>query len=147
MQSRTMLIAALVTVLVGVTASCGEPDEKTAKELTLLEGIWAEDAPKGDGRRNAVQFKDGKMGLRSTRYKDGEPLIGHSKVYEVKIDGSAKPKQITLTTGEKDVQETLLGIYVLEGDTLKIAFGRENDRPKKIDDKDARLMILKKVKK
>jgi uncharacterized protein (TIGR03067 family) len=143
---RFLLIAVLATGFAALSASCAEPDEKTAKELKVLEGVWAEDPPKGDGRQNAVRFQDGKMGWKSMRYQGGEPLIGHSKGYEVRLDPSAKPKQITLTRGAGADQETLLGIYEVEGDTLKMALGREKDRPKKFDDKDAQLMTLKKVK-
>src|SRR5438045_3282725 len=115
MRYRHVLIAVLAAGFGIVSTSCAEPDEKTAKELKLLEGVWAEDPPKGDGRRNAVQFKDGKMGWQSTRYQGGEPLIGHSKGYEVKLDPSAKPKQITLTRGEGEDKEIRLGIYEVDG--------------------------------
>jgi len=146
MRFQSLLIAVFAAGFAGGGASCAEPDEKTAKELKLLEGVWADEPPKGDGRRNAVQFKDGKMGWQSTRYKDGEPLIGHSKVYEVRLDVTAKPKEITLTRGEKDDKETRLGIYEVDGDTLKIVLGTGKDRPKKMDAKDAQLLTLKKVK-
>jgi len=146
MRYRPVLIAVLAASLAGVSASGADPDETTAKELKLLEGVWADYPPKGDGRRNAVQFKDGKMGWQSTRYQGGEPLIGHSKGYEVKLDASAKPKQITLTRGEGEDKETRLGIYEIDGDTLKMALGRDKDRPKKLDDKNAQLLTLKKVK-
>jgi uncharacterized protein (TIGR03067 family) len=143
---RSLVLAVLVAGFASLTPSCSKPEEQTAKEFRLLEGVWAEDPPKGDGRRNAVQFKDGKMGWQSTRYQGGEPLIGHSKGYEVQLDVTARPKQITLTRGEKDDKETLLGIYEVDGDTLKIALASEKERPKQMDDKDARVMTLKKDK-
>jgi uncharacterized protein (TIGR03067 family) len=146
MRFRPLLLALVVAGFASVTVSCGEVGENAVKELKLLEGVWAEDPPKGDGRRNAVQFKDGKMGWLSTRYKNGEPLIGHSKGYEVKLDVSVKPKQITLTRGEKDDKETWFGIYEVVGNTLKIALSNEKERPKKLDDKAARVMTLKRVK-
>jgi uncharacterized protein (TIGR03067 family) len=146
MSYRPVLIAIFAAGFAIVGASCAETGEKTAKELKQIEGVWAEDPPKGDGRRNAVHFTDGKMGWQSTRYESGEPLIGHSKSYEVKLDPSAKPKEITLTRGKGEEKETLLGIYEVDGDTLKMALGREKDRPKKFDDKDVQLLTLKKVK-
>ena len=132
--------------LSGFSTSYAESDEKTAKELKLLEGVWADESPKGDGRGNVVRFNDGKMGWRSTRYRGGEPLIGTTEGFEVQIEASVKPKLITLTRGDDKHKVTLLGIYEIEGDTLKMALGLEKDRPKTLDDKDALLLTLKKVK-
>jgi hypothetical protein len=113
-----MLIAILGAFLSGFSASYAEPDEKTAKELKLLEGVWADEPPKGDRRRNVVRFIDGKMGWQSTRYRGGEPLAGTTEGFEVQIDASAKPKLITQTKGDDKHKETLLGIYEIEGARL-----------------------------
>ena len=146
MRAGTSLFLVAMTCFAGVNASSGEPDERNAKELQLLEGIWASDQPKSDGRRDVFQFNDGKLGWQSTRYREGQPLIGHSKVFEIRLNVNAKPKEITLIRGEKDDKETRLGIYEIEGDTLKITFGWEKDRPKKLDEKGAQVLVLKKGK-
>jgi uncharacterized protein (TIGR03067 family) len=123
-----------------------KPGDAEAKELKRLEGVWAEEPPKGDGRANALFFKGGKLGWRSTRYRGGEPLIGHSKVYDVRLVPSARPKEITLTRGEGDSKETRLGIYEVAGHTLKLVLGDEKARPKKMDDNSALVLTLKRKK-
>jgi uncharacterized protein (TIGR03067 family) len=146
MRYRPLLIGVLVAGFAIVGAACAAPYENAAKELQLLEGVWAEDPPKGNGRRYVIYFKDGRMAWESTRYEGGEPLIGHSKGYDVQFDPTAKPKRITLTCGEGADKETRLAVYDVDGDTLKMALGGAKERPKTLEDKDAQLLTLKRVK-
>jgi uncharacterized protein (TIGR03067 family) len=99
-------------------------DDATAKELKRLEGVWASTPPKkGRGRGNVLVFQGGRMGWESFQTRDGEPVIGHAKLFDIRLDPTASPKQITATLGEGKERETREGIYELDGDTMKIAFG------------------------
>src|SRR5262249_49492274 len=122
------------------------PDESVAKEAMMLEGTWADDPPKGDGRRNIIRFESGSLEWRSVRYRNGKPLFGQAIVYENRLDATSKPKEITLTGSATEAKETLLGIYELDGDKLKIALGNGKMKPSKFDDKSADVLTLKRVK-
>jgi uncharacterized protein (TIGR03067 family) len=65
---------------------------------------------------------------------DGEGIAGTKKGYKVELNPTASPKEITLSRGDGDDREVRLGIYELNGDTLKLAIVGSKDRPKKIED-------------
>src|SRR5262249_4207081 len=116
-----------------------------AKELKRLEGVWASTpAKKGKDRGHVFAFQGGKMGWYSFQTQDGEMVIGHTKLYDIRLDPKASPSQITATRGEGDDRETLLGIYELDGEKLNVAFalGRAGVRPKKFGDAEARAIAL-----
>jgi uncharacterized protein (TIGR03067 family) len=147
-------IMAGVVVCVGVLflagAGTGRPDDEAAKELKCLEGVWASTpAKKGRDRSHVLVFQGGRMGWRSFQTMDGEPVIGHAKLYEIQLDPKSKPKQLTATRGEDDDKETLRAIYTLDDDTLKIAFssGFDGKRPKKFEDENAEVIALTRDKK
>src|SRR3954453_9392592 len=128
----------LVTVCV-VPAVCpraGRAADPAEQELKRLEGVWASSpAKKGRDRGHVLVFQGGRMGWNSFQPRDGEPLIGHAKLYEIQIDPKASPKQLTATRGEGDDRETRRAIYEQDGDTLRIAFGSglDGERPKKFE--------------
>jgi len=143
-------ILAMVVVCIGLLslASAGtsraEEDEET-KEMKRLEGVWAS-TPAKIGRDNVhvLVLQDSKMGWRSFQTKDGEPLVGHDKLYDIRLDPKASPKQITAIAGDGENQEMRRGIYELDGDTMKIAFssGLNGERPKKIEGGNRQVIIL-----
>jgi uncharacterized protein (TIGR03067 family) len=102
-----------------------EPGATPADDFERLAGVWAEDPPNGDGRVNTLVFEGDKLGWNSMRYKDGEPLIGHTKGYMVELNPAARPKRITLTRGEEGSKDVRSGVYAVSGDTLKIALGNQ----------------------
>jgi uncharacterized protein (TIGR03067 family) len=120
-------------------------DDDTAKELKRLEGVWASTpAKKGRDRGHVLVFQGGRMGWQSFQTRDGKPVIGHAKVYELQLDPKASPKQLTATWGEGDNRGTRRAIYEMTGETLKIAFslGRDGERPMKLQDEDAEVITL-----
>ena len=143
----------LVALLSPVPRPSGDqPDARTASELKHLAGVWAAEPPAADGVRTTFLFTGAEAGWlaawQRSRLVDGdrEKQIVNLRFYRVTLNPGAKPKQITLTRGEGDDKETRLGVYEVEGDTLRMAFGREKDRPEKLDDKAAQLLTLKRVK-
>jgi uncharacterized protein (TIGR03067 family) len=128
MKSRISAVV-IITALV-VSAAAGGDDAK--KELERFQGVWTvialeeggEKAPEEITRAMGVEFK-GDVLIVSEKGKVVERL-------QVKLDPGKKPKALDLKylTGE-DKGKTELGIYALEGDTLKIcvnSVGKE--RPK-----------------
>jgi uncharacterized protein (TIGR03067 family) len=116
-------------------------------DFVLLEGPWAEDVPKGDGLRASLYFSDGQVGWTSMHYTDGQPVIGHSKRYKVKLNADATPKEITFISIDEGRPETRVGVYELNGDVLKLAIADDDRIPKNVDDKAATVYLLKRIKK
>ena len=142
---RSLSIVAFVFGIALASASCVSPDDRTAQEWRILNGLWATDPPKESGRRNELYFKDGKMLWESIRYEGGEPLIGHRKGYLVTLDTFRAPKHMTLKYPDPDDRDTRLAVYAVVGDTLRMAIGGDEQRPASLDAKDALLLTLKKI--
>ena len=122
-------IAAVIAVLVLAGASGAQDAVK--KEMAQLEGTWSMVSGEANGLslpRDAVQ-----SGKRVA--KDGETTItiGGQVFFKAKftIDPARKPKAIDYTMTEGPTKgKTHLGIYELEGDTVKFCFAAPGkDRP------------------
>jgi uncharacterized protein (TIGR03067 family) len=150
-MNRKIVVAILSVGTLSLTGSgTSRADDETRKELKRLEGVWASTpAKKGRDRGHIFFFQGGRMAWRSFQTLDGEPVIGHDKLYEIQLDAKASPRQLTGTRGERDDRETLRAIYQLDADTLKIAFssGANGERPKKFEDKDTQVLTLTRNKK
>jgi uncharacterized protein (TIGR03067 family) len=119
--------------LVLVAAAMASADDATKKAQKMIQGTWEPVRLSFGGKPDPTPAKD-----LPTRIFDGDKLTTKDpgkKTEEqatFKLDASKEPKQIDIAQkGGKTVQ----GIYVLEGDTLKIAYklgGQE--RPTKLDD-------------
>jgi|GEM_PF-2035174 len=149
-MNRIILAVTLCLGMFGLIGSGIWCAEETAKELKQLEGVWVSTpAKKGRDRGHMLVFQGGRMLWRSFQTQDGEPVIGHDKLYEIRVDPQAAPCQITATRGEGTDRETRRGIYKLDGDTLKVAFsmGRDGERPKKFEDESTEVITLTRDKK
>jgi uncharacterized protein (TIGR03067 family) len=108
------------------------------KETNLLEGDWTMMSGTANGRVMPKEMV--KTGKRTA--KDGETTIMlNGQVYfkaKFKIDPIKKPKTIDYTMIEGPTKgKTHLGIYELDGDTVKFCFGApDKDRPTKFESKE-----------
>jgi hypothetical protein len=93
-----------------------------------LDGIWAESLPPhGSARVVGLFFKSRQCAWFEMEFVSGEPMIGHKAAqYNVKVNSDRIPKEIDFSGGQKP----LLGIYDINGNTLRLQFGRANKRPK-----------------
>jgi uncharacterized protein (TIGR03067 family) len=143
-----MILAALFLV------GADKPKKDAAStDLEKLQGVWSVVGAESNGEKFAVsQLQPSKVifkGDRMIRTKLGKPFISR-----IKLDPSKTPRAIDIHVkvdngeGEKTVRR--LGIYELDGDTLKIATTMGKKRPtafKTRADSDVVLVIYKRAKK
>src|SRR5581483_4019740 len=122
-----------VLFLAGAALALGADDKKddaAKEELKKLEGTWLLVSAEEDGQKmpdNGVKIKAVVKGDKLTLHFGEQTLEG-----TISVDPSKKPKEIdTVTTADK---KKSLGIYDLDGDTLKICVGK-SERPKEFDAK------------
>jgi uncharacterized protein (TIGR03067 family) len=127
MLMRGIAMGIAVLVLVGV----GGAQDATKKEMTQLEGEWSMVSGEADGMAMPKEIVTG--GKRVA--KDGETTItiGGQVYFKAKfsIDPTKKPKAIDYMMTEGPTKgKTHLGIYDLDGDTVKFCFAAPGkDRP------------------
>jgi uncharacterized protein (TIGR03067 family) len=114
--------AAIIVAVLCTGALAIGTDEKP-KDLDQLQGTWA--APTNDGGENRFVF----LGDMLTSTVNGQKYIS-----KIKLDTEAKPRTIDFMVkeGPNDTAgSTVLGIYELEGDTLKLCISLPgiNTRP------------------
>jgi len=102
-----------------------------------LAGIWTCVSATNDGKELPEAIvKQLKLTLTKDRYKTEKgTAVLFDGIY--KIDSEKKPKHIDITAPEgEQAGKTSMGIYVLEGDTLKMCYANpEKDRPKEFESK------------
>jgi len=144
------IITPVVVVLVLVSIGTAEQDAK--KEMEKLEGEWS--MISGEASGHSLPKDAIKSGKRVA--KDGETTITISgKVYfkaKVTIDPTKKPKVIDYKMTEGPTKgKTHLGIYELDGDTIKFCFAAPGkERPTEFTAKEGSgrtLSVWKRVKK
>jgi uncharacterized protein (TIGR03067 family) len=120
------LLLALLVVGCAVSAGRSAQDKKDADKL---EGKWVVVSVERDGKaddtlKGAIRVHKGNQYALTP--KDGKTIAG-----AFKIDPSKKPATMDLTPADGRYKDkTLLGIYELTGDTLKICFAEPGkDRP------------------
>jgi uncharacterized protein (TIGR03067 family) len=121
----------LVLLSVSLLVGGGNPHEDAKKELANLQGEWSMISAERDGQALPKDF------VRSSkRVCKGDQIIVtiEDKVFmraTIALDPSKKPKAIDYTvTGGLNKGEKQLGIYELEGDTVKFCLAPAGkDRP------------------
>jgi uncharacterized protein (TIGR03067 family) len=119
------------------------PKDET-KDAQAIQGTWVVVSAEKEGRAtneingDKVIFKDGNLTVK-TKNKEEKATY--------KIDPSKKPRTLDITPEKEN--DVILGIYQLEGDTLKICFAEKAARPTDFNSKGDRrmLIVLKRQKK
>ena len=116
---------------VGIAAAGTHADDKpdVEKELKKFQGTWTFESSESGGQKvPAVQLKDLVLTFEGARHtvRNGTEVI---QVGTQTIDTSKKPKAIDVTLTEGPMKgAVLLGIYEIDGDTLKVCFDLEGKK-------------------
>lgn len=137
-RSRLLTFAwAIALVLASaVTRVSAEAEPPKAKEdAELIQGTWTIESA-GDLKGGTIVFANGTLRMRFPGAKDE-----HEGSF--KLNPGENPKQIDMHMkgGEPNV-----GIYVLDGDTLRIFAVPGTERPATFPEKSPALMLLKRTK-
>lgn len=132
------MIATLVTFGLLVAAGVFAQDKKA---INKLDGKWVvvsveRDGKADEGLKGAVRVNAGEKYTLTP--KDGKAISG-----AFKVDPSKKPKTMDMLPSEGRYKgKTLLGIYELDGDTLKICFAEPGkDRPTEFTSKGSGVVL------
>jgi uncharacterized protein (TIGR03067 family) len=149
-----MKLHGLLVVAAGLLAAAPAPDRDAAakEELKKLEGAWAAVSATVDGKEvPADELKKIQVVVKGDTYSvlaEGAEAAGGT----LSIDPTKSPKTIDATTTKgPNKGKSELGIYELDGDTLKMCFGPvgKGQRPKEFASKQgsgAELSVYKRVK-
>jgi uncharacterized protein (TIGR03067 family) len=152
-MKRSLLgVAAVLCLSVfGSHADADRGDRTDNAETTVaaaLRGTWAVESFEVMGMKIDVP-----MAQRPTlTFDNGKAIMNDGMRREettYKTNDSKTPKEIDINEPRNQGNQTIKGIYKIEGDTLKIAFsanGPGNARPTTFDAKDAGVMVLKRTK-
>ena len=131
-------IACLVVIVSLLTSSVAADDKKD------LDGKWVVVSVERDGKpwaamKGAIRVNNGDKYILTP--KEGKAVPG-----TFKIDPTKKPKTIDMTPTEGNFKDkTLLGIYELDGDTLKICFAEPGkERPTDFTSKAGMVLVVHK---
>ena len=110
---------------------CAEPTEAAKKDMAALEGEWTMVSAERNGE--AVPEEQAKTAKRVS--KAGETTVSFGEMVFMKakfsVDPSKKPKAIDYEFTEgQNAGKKALGIYEIDGDTVKFCFaGPDQERP------------------
>jgi uncharacterized protein (TIGR03067 family) len=124
MHRTLVLTAAVLAVAPAAT------DDANKKELEALQGTWDEQSIKSNGREEVVRPFTGRLIIAGNRLT----YIIHPGEFQAtfKIDATRRPVAIDAIGKEWG----LVGIYQVNGDTLKICYDPgQKTRPKEFDAK------------
>ncbi|MBY0527653.1 MAG: TIGR03067 domain-containing protein [Gemmataceae bacterium] len=137
---RMMPAVAFVVLLLGAQAA--------PKDEEKFEGSWTVTAAEKRGKKvDEDELKKMKITIKGSTISIGDGKRDESA--EFKLDATKKPKTMDIIPGKED--KPVLGIYDLDGDTLKMCWARPGgERPSKFAtdaDSNTFLLVLKRAKK
>ncbi len=149
MRYRSLLVLPVLLSL-GAAAPQGDAAKKGQERF---QGTWrvlrAEDRGVVMVDEKAGRMFDVKLVIKGNRIHYTGNLPGLDLEFTYKLDPTKSPKVIEMTLvksgDKKGIGETTKGIYVLEGDSLKIC-GSPQELPKEFDGKKYGLFVLKRLK-
>jgi len=126
---RNSLVVLFCAVGFSASASWAEDELDVEKELKKFQGVWTiESSEYGGEKLPADQLKEFVVIYEGDKHtvKAGDKVI---QVGTQKIDPSKSPKTIDVTMTEGPSKgAVMLGIYEIDGDTLKACFDMEGKK-------------------
>lgn len=117
------LLCALGLVVSGTAGTRADEKADLEKELKRFQGTWSEESVETSGKKLRI---DGLKGMTVTFEGDKYAVKKGDDVLEaatIKLDPSKSPHAIDMTMTEGPFKgAVILGIYEINGDTLKICF-------------------------
>jgi len=119
-----MRLHAAWILVAGLLLAADAPNDAVKKDVDALQGTWAlvslevngEKATKGDIKKERKMVVEGKMFSSTVDDK-------HSFKGTYKLDPGKKPKAVDVQVTEGDFKgKTLLGIYEIDGNTLRSCY-------------------------
>jgi uncharacterized protein (TIGR03067 family) len=144
MMKRHALVAAVMLCSFGAV---------NGQEKNPLQGNWIVVQTERGGRKPPAEFlKTLKVVIKGDKLEMSDAKRGETGVF--KLDPAKKPKEIDLVFSEGpqgNVKRTALGIYELDGETLKLAWRKDGGpRPTEFSsipgERTSELLILKRAK-
>jgi uncharacterized protein (TIGR03067 family) len=121
MRSLIMPLCALAFCFGTVTRADDKGDLE--KEFKKFHGVWTFDSVEASGKKaSADQFKDATVTFAGDKFtvKNGNEVF---QAGTQKLDPSKSPKTIdAMITEGQNKGAVMLGIYEIDGDTLKVCF-------------------------
>jgi uncharacterized protein (TIGR03067 family) len=119
-----------VVAVVGLCLAADAKDDAAKKEMDKLKGTWAMTAGEGNGDPLPPEMvKSAKLIVMGDKITLNDGNEKHEATY--KVDPTQKPTTIDITpTDGPEKGKVMKGIYMLDGDTLKMCLGEAGkDRP------------------
>jgi uncharacterized protein (TIGR03067 family) len=138
----------LMLVVAGLLVAADAKEDAAKKDQGRLQGTWkVVAATKGGKEAPAERIKAMRLVIEGDKITVKDGTRDEAATYTLAPD--QKPAAIDVKPGRPG-QKTILGIYQLADDNLKMCWVREGDRPKEFASKegsDAILLVLKREKK
>jgi uncharacterized protein (TIGR03067 family) len=132
-----MTLRWLVIVAGGLLIAADAPKDSGKQDLERLEGTWVATSAEANGEAFSDEAtKSMKLVVKGDKYTF--TMGGEHEKGTLKLDPTKKPKTIDIHITEgTEKGKTQLGLYELEGDTLKVCVAEaEKDRPKEFGSKE-----------
>ena len=144
MKFHALVAVALLVLGAGVLAAGGN-DEAIQKDRKLMAGTWRVISYEKDGKKTPAEQLEK---TRSIFSADGKAMVQREGKTiaqgSIKIDPAKKPKQSEAAYTEGELKgKTVLGIYEVDGDNMKICFSLpDKDRPTEFSSKEGSGHVL-----
>ena len=123
------LLCTLVLAASGGTGARADDKAEVEKELKKFQGTWTFESVEAGGKEiPAAEFKGMTVTFEGDKYtvKKGDEVV---QAATQKLDPSRSPKAIDVTVTEgPNKGAVMLGIYEINGDTLKVCFDPEGKK-------------------
>lgn len=127
--ARMMFVVTLLAMVLGSSAARADNKAEIEKELKKFQGAWTFESVETAGKKeSADELKGMTLTFEGAKHtvKKGDEVI---QVGTQKIDPSKSPKTIDVTmTDGPSKGMVMLGIYEIDGDTLKVCFDFEGKK-------------------